>query len=47
MSTIRKKYNKEFKIEAIRMYEKGDRTIPEVEKALGITKGLLWKRKES
>ena len=27
MTTIRKKYNREFKLEAIRMYENGERTI--------------------
>jgi len=43
----RKKYSKEFKLEAIRMYENGERTITEVEQALGITTGLLWKWKEN
>jgi len=47
MKTIRKKYSKEFKLEAIKMYEKGDRTITEIEQALGITAGLLWKWKEN
>jgi len=47
MNTIRKKYSKEFKLEAIRMYENGERTITEVEQALGITAGLLWKWKEN
>ncbi|NMB61857.1 MAG: transposase [Chloroflexi bacterium] len=47
MTAIRKKYSKEFKLEAIRMYENGDRTITEVEQALGITAGLLWKWKEN
>jgi transposase len=46
MKTIRKKYSKEFKMEAIRMYENGERTITEVEHELGITTGLLWKWKE-
>jgi transposase len=46
MTTIRKKYSKEFKLEAIRMYENGERTITEVEHELGITAGLLWKWKE-
>ena len=46
MNTMRKKYSKEFKLEAIRMYENGERTITEVEHELGITAGLLWKWKE-
>jgi transposase len=43
MSKGRRKYSKEFKMEAIRMYENGERTISEVERELGITQGLLWK----
>ena len=45
MATIRRKYSKEFKIEAIRVYENGERTVSEVERELGITQGLLWKWK--
>ncbi len=43
----RKKYTKEFKLEAIRMYENSERTAAEIEKELGITPGLLsrWKQK--
>jgi len=42
----RKKYTKEFKLEAIRMYENSERTASEIERELGITKGLLsrWKQ---
>lgn len=47
MKTVRKKYSKEFKLEAIRMYENGERTYEEIEEELGITAGLLWKWKES
>ena len=47
MKTVRKKYSKEFKLEAIRMYENGERTYEEIEQELGITAGLLWKWKES
>lgn len=47
MTTARKKYSKEFKLEAIRMYENGERTVSEVERELGITAGLLWKWKEN
>ena len=45
MSKERRKYSKEFKMEAIRMFENGERTISEVERELGITQGLLWKWK--
>jgi transposase len=47
MKTIRRKYSKEFKLEAIRMYENGERSTTEIEQELGITAGLLWKWKES
>ena len=47
MTAVRKKYSKEFKLEAIRMYENCERTVPEVERELGITAGLLWKWKEN
>ncbi len=47
MSAIRKKYSKEFKLEAIRMYENGERPISEVEQALGITTGFLWRWKQN
>jgi transposase len=43
MRKERRKYSKEFKLEAIRMYKNGERSISEVERELGITKGLLWK----
>jgi len=45
MSKERRKYSKEFKMEAIRLYENGERTVSEVERELGITQGLLWKWK--
>jgi transposase len=45
MSKERRKYSKEFKMEAIRVFENGERTISEVERELGITQGLLWKWK--
>jgi transposase len=43
----RKKYTKEFKLEAIRMYENSERPGSEIERELGITSGLLskWKQK--
>jgi transposase len=46
MGNTRRKYNREFKIEAIRMYENGERSLLEVEKELGITTGLLGKWKD-
>jgi transposase len=45
MTKERRKYSKEFKLEAIRMYENGERPLAEVEYELGITKGLLGKWK--
>lgn len=41
----RKKYTKEFKMEAIRMYKNSERSFSEIERELGITTGLLgrWK----
>ena len=45
MTTIRRKYSKEFKLEAIRIYENGERSAAEVERELGMTAGLLWKWK--
>ena len=43
MSQERRKYSKEFKLEAVRLYENGERSVSEVERELGITTGLLWK----
>jgi transposase len=43
MGSNRRKYDKEFKLEAIRSYENGDRSQREVERELGITQGLLGK----
>lgn len=47
MATERRKYSKEFKLEAIRMYENSERTVTEIEQELGITAGLLWKWRDS
>ncbi|KAF0107699.1 MAG: transposase family protein [Chloroflexi bacterium] len=43
----RKKYTKEFKLEAIRMYENSERPASDIEHELAITPGLLarWKQK--
>lgn len=43
MGRTRRKYSKEFKLEAAEVYEKGERPLEEVEEELGITKGLLGK----
>ena len=43
MGSNRRKYDKEFKLEAIRSYENGDRSQSEVERELGITQGLQGK----
>ena len=43
MKQERRKYSKEFKLETIQMYKNGERSMSEVERELGITKGLLWK----
>jgi transposase-like protein len=42
----RKKYTKDFKLEAIRMYENSERPASEIERELEITSGLLsrWKQ---
>ena len=47
MSGARRKYSKEFKLEAIRISESGERSISEIERELGISNGLLWKWKDS
>jgi len=41
MSKDRRKYSKEFKLEAIQLQKNGERSISEVERELGITQGLL------
>lgn len=45
----RKKYDKEFKIEAVRYYEESNKSRKEIEQELGITSGCLshWKRELS
>ena len=39
----RKRYSKEFKLEAVRMLEAGDRTGQQIEKDLGIGSGQVYK----
>jgi transposase len=43
MSVKRKRYSKQFKLDAIQMYEKGEKSMAQVERELGITDGLLAK----
>ena len=46
MSVKRKKYSKQFKLDAIQMYENGEKAMAQVERELGITVGLLAKWRE-
>jgi len=43
MSMKRKRYSKQFKLDAIQMYENGEKSMAQVERELGITDGLLAK----
>lgn len=43
MSVKRKKYSKQFKLDAIQMYQNGEKSMAQVERELGITEGLLAK----
>ncbi len=47
MTGERRRYSKEFKLEAIGLYENGERSLYEVERELGITRGMLGKWIES
>ena len=46
MSVKRKKYSKQFKLDAIQMYQNGEKSMYQVERELGITSGLLGKWRE-
>lgn len=46
MDVKRKKYSKQFKLDAIQMYENGEKSMAQVERELGITVGLLAKWRE-
>ena len=46
MSVKRKKYSKQFKMDAIQMYEKGEKAMAQVERELEIPGGLLGKWRE-
>jgi transposase len=43
MSSERRTYSEDFKLEAIRLYETSTKSVRQVEQELGITKGLLNK----
>lgn len=46
MRTPRKRYTKEFKLEAIKLAERGGKPMAQIEQELGITNGLLGKWRE-
>ena len=39
----KRSYTKEFKLEVLEMADQGDKSIPELERDLGITPGLVYK----
>jgi transposase len=43
MSAIRKSYDKEFKLEALRLAETSDKTVSQIERELGLPKGSLFR----
>ena len=43
MSVKRKYYSKQFKLDAIQMFENGEKSMAQVERKLGITNGMLGK----
>jgi transposase-like protein len=43
MSVKRKKYSKQFKLDASQLYENGEKSMAQLERELGITDGLLGK----
>lgn len=47
MEGTRKRYGKQFKLEALQMYENGERSMAAIERELGITTGLLAKWRDA
>jgi transposase-like protein len=45
--TERRKYSRQFKLEALALVENGERSMSDVERELGITKGLLTKWRDA
>jgi len=43
MSVKHKKYSKQFKLDALKLYQEGQKSMAQVERDLGITVGLLAK----
>ena len=43
MSAKRKRFSKQFKLDAIAQYEHGDKSMAQIERDLGITEGALGK----
>ena len=43
MGETRRKYDREFKIEAVRLLEQGIKSGPEIERDLGIGKGQIYR----
>ena len=43
MKVKRKRYSKQFKLDAIQMFENGEKSMAQVERELGITNGMLGK----
>ena len=47
MGDVRRKYSREFKVEAVRMLDEGEKTGHEIEKELGVGSGQVYRwRKE-
>ena len=47
MGEARRKYTREFKLEAVRLSEDPDRTAAEVARALGITPSILYRWRQA
>ena len=45
MAQTRRRYTREFKIEAVRLLETSGKSVSQVERELGISKGNLWRWK--
>ena len=43
MGKFRKRYSREFKIEAVRLYKTSGKSASQIERELGIGKGNLWR----
>ncbi len=43
MAAIRKRYTREFKIEALRLVETSGKSVPQIERGLGLPSGILYR----